>query len=148
LDLLQRAYVRIRQHTSAHVSIRQTYSFGSAPTRIRPHSSAFVSIRQHTSAYVSIRQTYSFASAPTRIRPHTSAYVSLRQHTSVYVSLRQYTSAYVRHIHLHLLPRAPTHYLYCCTSKASKVGYLQLLRQYLYFVVLKLVLVKQVKRAT
>ena len=39
---------RIRQHTSAYVSIR-------------PHTSAYVSIRQHMSAYVSIRQ-------------HTSAY--------------------------------------------------------------------------
>jgi hypothetical protein len=52
----ERAYVSIRQHTSAYVSIRQ-------------HTSAYVSIRQHTSAYGSIRQ-------------HMSAYVSIRQHTS------------------------------------------------------------------
>jgi hypothetical protein len=55
-QLLQPAYVSIRQHTSAYVSMRQ-------------HTSAYVSIRQHTSAYVSIRQ-------------HTSACVSIRQHTS------------------------------------------------------------------
>ncbi len=52
--------IRIRQHTSAYVSIRQ-------------HTSACVSLRQHTSAYVSIRQ-------------HASAYVSIRQHTPAYVS--------------------------------------------------------------
>jgi hypothetical protein len=43
--------------------------------RIRQHTSAYVSIRQHTSAYVSIRQN---TSAYVCIRLHTSAYVSIR----------------------------------------------------------------------
>ncbi len=67
--VVARAYVSIRQHTSAFVSIRQ-------------HTSAYVSIRQHTSAYVSITSAY------VSIRQHTSAYVSIRQHTSAYVSIR------------------------------------------------------------
>jgi hypothetical protein len=41
---------RIRQHTSAYVSILQ-------------HTSAYVSIRQHTSAYVSIHQHRADAAA-------------------------------------------------------------------------------------
>ncbi len=53
------AYVSIRQHTSAYVSIAPAW--GAAPAA--EHTSAYVSIRQHTSAYVSICQ-------------HTSAYVS------------------------------------------------------------------------
>jgi hypothetical protein len=90
------AYVSIRQHTSAYVSIRSAY--------VSIRTSAYVSmrqiclpqceepperaprrasIRQHTSAYASIRQ-------------HASAYASIRQHTSAYVSIRQHTSAYVR----------------------------------------------------
>ena len=52
--LRERAYVSIRQHTSAFVSVRQ-------------HTSAYVSIRQRTSAHFSMRQ-------------RTSAYVSIRQH--------------------------------------------------------------------
>ncbi len=55
------AYVSIRQHTSAYVSI----SWGQADAI--QHTSAYVSIRQHTTAYV--------------IRQHTSAYVSIRQHS-------------------------------------------------------------------
>jgi hypothetical protein len=39
------AYVSIRQHASACVSMRQLY------VSIRQHTSAYVSIRQHTSAY-------------------------------------------------------------------------------------------------
>jgi hypothetical protein len=47
--------------------------------RIRQHTSAYVSIRQHTSEYVSIRQ-HTLASSPAaRIRQHTSAHVSIRQ---------------------------------------------------------------------
>jgi hypothetical protein len=101
---------QVRMHTSAYVSIRQ-------------HESACVSMRQatqHTSAYVSFCGSGggSSASACARagrcayvsiayvsirwrvrirlqsIRQHTSAYVSIRQHTSAHVSTRQHTSAY------------------------------------------------------
>jgi hypothetical protein len=75
------AYVRIRPHMSAYVSV-----YGRIPGECEDiqersdedaHAAvAYVSIRQHTSAYVSIRQ-------------HMSAYVSIRQHTSAYVSIRQ-----------------------------------------------------------
>jgi hypothetical protein len=93
------AYVSLRQHTSAYVSMLRDLLYGLcrwlAGTCTRQHTSAHVSsvsIRQHTSAYVSIRQHTS--------RQHTSAYVSIRQHTSAYVSIRhvsirQHTSAYV-----------------------------------------------------
>jgi hypothetical protein len=70
------AYVGIRQHTSAHVSI------------------AYASIRQHTSAYVSIRQHTCSASRSEHSRKDV-AYVSICQHTSAYVSIRQHTSAYL-----------------------------------------------------
>jgi hypothetical protein len=111
---------RIRQHTSAYVSIRQhthkthhpfasdpehpppaagcTCAFASRPnegTRSScPYTSAYVSIRQHTSAYVCIRL---HASAYVSIRQHTSAYdiCQFPSHTSAYVSIRQHTSAYV-----------------------------------------------------
>jgi hypothetical protein len=53
--------LRIRQHTSAYVSIR----YMSQATQATQVCRAYVSMRQHTSAYVSIRQ-------------HTSAYVSIR----------------------------------------------------------------------
>ncbi len=104
------AYVSIRQHTSAYVSIRHLRA--SAPTcSIRQHTSAYVSIRQHTSAYVTCVQVLQ-PSAYVSIRQHTSAYVtcvqvlqpsayvSIRQHTSAYVSIRQHTSAYVSIRHL------------------------------------------------
>ncbi len=107
---------RIRQHTSAYVSIRQQalpahklvvlkYYETCCPPDVfqwrlcrrgnaayRPHTSAYVSMRQHTSAYVSIRQ---HTSAYVSIRQHTSACVRICQHTSAYVSIRQNTSAYV-----------------------------------------------------
>jgi isocitrate/isopropylmalate dehydrogenase len=65
--------------------------------RIRQHTSAYVSIRQHTldvckhadATYTASKQLY----APLRARaPHTSAYVSIRQHASACVSIRQHTS--------------------------------------------------------
>ncbi len=60
------AYVSIRQHTSAYVSI----------------ASAYVSIRQH---YVSIRQHYvSIRQHTPALRQHTRA---LRQHTPAYTSI-------------------------------------------------------------
>jgi hypothetical protein len=46
---LWRLNPKIRQHTSAYVSIRQQTS---AYVSIRQHTSAYVSIRQHTLAYV------------------------------------------------------------------------------------------------
>jgi hypothetical protein len=56
----------------------QPHSLGDLSSRIRQHTSAYVSISQHTSAYVSIRQhTPAYAS----IRQHTPAYASIRQHT-------------------------------------------------------------------
>jgi hypothetical protein len=106
--------------------------------RIRQHTSAYVSIRQHTSAYdVSIRQHTSATTADgpplpriCSIRPHTSAFVRNRPHLSAFVSIRQHTSAYVRirqHTPPHQLPRARAahqlrQYLYCGTSKASKLS--------------------------
>jgi hypothetical protein len=51
------AYVSVRQHTSAYVSIRQALVAAAAVARelvVEPE--AYVSVRQHTSAYVSIRQ--------------------------------------------------------------------------------------------
>jgi hypothetical protein len=47
-----RAYVIIRQHTSAYVSIRQRLKLLAWPEGERMR--AYVSIRQHTSAYVSV----------------------------------------------------------------------------------------------
>jgi hypothetical protein len=108
--------VRIRQHTSEYVSIRQH--------RITSHQDSLqhlllppVRIRQHTSAYVSIRQhritspsRFSSASSPSpctrRMRSpgrattrHTSAYVSIRTCTrrmrSPGRATTRHTSAYV-----------------------------------------------------
>jgi hypothetical protein len=97
---------RIRQHTSAYVSVcymtqelaSLAWALGALFTRFTAGTKApslywyqstrgcalgvsdagvaYVSMRQHTSAYVSIRQ-------------HTSAYVSIRQNTSEYVSIRR-----------------------------------------------------------
>ncbi len=64
--ILSSAYVSIRQHTSAYVSI-------CLPLLYCPVTDTLFSIRQHTSAYVSIRQ-------------HTSAYVSIRMSGSSYTS--------------------------------------------------------------
>jgi hypothetical protein len=96
------AYVSIRQHTSAYVSIRRFHHrclFLLYQTNLYIYITIYiyiyiyiyihiyiyleyVSIRQHTSAHVSTRQ-------------HTSAHVSTRQHTSAHVSIRQHTSAHV-----------------------------------------------------
>jgi predicted metal-dependent hydrolase len=109
---LSRAYVSIRQHTSAYVAgdphverLALVANLSAAYVSIRQHTSAYVSIRQHTSAYVSItavelyenvanhaRREYAAAhDVVPLLRPllpnsvHTSAYVSIRQHTSAYV---------------------------------------------------------------
>jgi hypothetical protein len=112
------AYVRIRPHTSACVSMR-----------IRQHASAYVSIHlegaeederhqpKHTSAYVSI---HPHTSAYVIIRKHTpwgcgggwappaQAYVSIRQHTSAYVSIRQHTSAYTLRVRRRMSATSPS----------------------------------------
>jgi hypothetical protein len=77
------AYVSIRQHTSAYVSIHRR---ASVVAYLQP--AAYVSIRQHTSAYVSIHRR---ASVVAYLQP--AAYVSKYQHTLAYVSTRQHTSA-------------------------------------------------------
>ncbi len=59
-----RAYVSIRQHTSAYRSIRPERVDFSSITHRHPGLCELMRIRQHTSAYVN------------------SAYVSIRQHTS------------------------------------------------------------------
>ena len=50
------AYVSIRQHTSAYVSIRHTSAYVSIRHSIRQDTSGYVRIRQDTSGYVRIRQ--------------------------------------------------------------------------------------------
>ena len=76
---LTSAYVSIRQHTSACVSLR-------VRERALPHSTRPAS-RQHTSAYFSMRQHTSkrarFAAFDTSCLR--SAYVSIHQHTSACV---------------------------------------------------------------
>jgi hypothetical protein len=96
--------------------------------RIRQHTSAYVSMRQHASAYVSIRQYARLRACARRqhasvvsqyivdgcvyVRSnyendsarhlHTSAYVSIRQHTSAYgcVYVRSnYENDSARHLH-------------------------------------------------
>jgi hypothetical protein len=80
----RRAYVSVRQRTSAYVlSLTDQLLLRVLQTRIRQRTSACVSMRQNSSAYVSM---YS---------QHASAYVSVRQHLSGYVRIRQHLSAYV-----------------------------------------------------
>ncbi len=88
-----RAYVSIRQHTSAGDSIRQHTS---AYVSIRTIVEAALGLRAYTHARVTwiVQQEGQYACWHS-IRQHTSAYVSIRQHTSAYVSIRQHTSAYV-----------------------------------------------------
>jgi hypothetical protein len=103
---------RIRQHTSAYVSIREHYVTAASDaareeraaacrTEKRRSSPEACSELRHTSAYVSIRTAYA------SIREHThrkeavlsggmqraAAYVSIRQHSH---SIRQHTSAYAQ----------------------------------------------------
>jgi hypothetical protein len=118
------AYVGIRQHTSAYVSVCERAHRhghlrvhrlellllhglrepeGRAYVSIRQHTSAYGSIRQHTAAYVNGPEGLSLALARLLlhrlrfflcIRQHTSAYVSIR--SSAYVSIRQHTLARLR----------------------------------------------------
>ena len=73
---------RIRQHTSAYVSIRQSayHTLHSLIGAFGKH--AYVSMRQHASACVSIRQSayHTLHSLTRAFGRH--AYVSMRQHTS------------------------------------------------------------------
>ncbi len=135
------AYVSIRQHTSAYVSIRSNLISSPLPTvkvpYIRQHTyisqdtSAYVSIRQHTPAYVSIRQhtsAYGRISSPMlHMCRHTvihvssyykSAYVSIRQHTSAYVSIRQHTVVSHRqcYVGVVILPYMCPHTTVCVSS--------------------------------
>jgi hypothetical protein len=73
------AYVSIRQHTSAYVSIRRR--------DMRERLSQTV---EGACAHLKPDVTSDVTSAPTT---QSSACVSIRQHTSAYVSIRQHTSA-------------------------------------------------------
>ncbi len=146
-----RAYVSIRQHTSAYVSIRQL-----AGVERHEHPLRYVrlveSIRQHASAYVSIRQRtcverhehplrhvrlvdalllrqylYSGTSKTSKLMP-VSRDASIRCRVRLVESIRQHTSAYVCR-GTHPLPYVrlvdaleERQYLYSCTSKASKLN--------------------------
>jgi hypothetical protein len=89
------AYVSIRQHTSAYVSIRlpqelaHTLELG-GPFRMPTILIISILLKscQHTSAHVSTRQD---TSACVSIRQHTSAHVSMRQHASAYVSIHRHS---------------------------------------------------------
>ncbi len=91
------AYVSIRQHTSAYVSIAYVSMHASSfPLPSTPP--AYVSIRQHTSAYVSI--AYVSMRLPSPFRPHLRQHpqLALVQCASAYVSirLRIHTSVSIR----------------------------------------------------
>ncbi len=91
-------YVRIRQHTSAYVSIciRPLPIYASCLTLCGLHYLS-EEVRQHTSAYVSlrIRPLPMYASCLTPCGLH-YLFEEVRQNTSAYVSIRQHmhTSAY------------------------------------------------------
>ncbi len=116
--------MNIREHTLAHVSIREhtseqslafcdeievravvdcakaavgeVHEVAACTCRSIPHTSAYVSIRirQHTSAYVSIRQ-HTLAHLQRELAT-TRGRIRIRQHTSAYVSIRQHTSAHLQ----------------------------------------------------
>ncbi len=106
------AYVSIRQHTSAYVSIRrQTRGRGEQGSQgatylhvsIRQQTAEYVSIRQHTSAYVSRRGGERGAQG-SEGATYLRTYVSIRQHTSAYVYvLAHIHPALARLLHLLLL---------------------------------------------
>jgi hypothetical protein len=104
---LRRAYVSIRQHMSAYVSIRAwrlASSVAAAAARIRQHTSAYEpGVWRHR--WRQLRRACKPTPPPsaqyldgaaTAARPQLPAsYVSIRPHTSAYVRIRQHTSAYV-----------------------------------------------------
>jgi hypothetical protein len=81
------AYVSMRQHASAYVSIRQRICEVHACECIRQHALAYVSICQRI-CEVHACECIRYVSAYAKCTP-VNAYVSMRQHTS------QHTSAYV-----------------------------------------------------
>jgi hypothetical protein len=95
--------VRIREHTSAYVSIRQ-HTSNTSPVSIASANQpiAYVGIRRHTSAYVSIPEESAHIDATRETASETTwstlmllpPRFCIRQHTSAYVSIHQYTSAY------------------------------------------------------
>jgi hypothetical protein len=89
LHAVSAAYVIIRHHTSAYVSICGATSTLIHSTPFLQHTSSYVSIRQHTSAYAGQHQLLYTPSRFCSIRQHTSAYVSMRQHTSAYEGQHQ-----------------------------------------------------------
>ena len=87
------AYVRIRQHTSTHVSTRNIRQRTSSYVNIRQCTS-YVSTRQDTSVHVNTRQHTQHTSSYVIISQHTTVYAGVRQLTSTYIGIRQHTSAY------------------------------------------------------
>jgi hypothetical protein len=128
LSLKGRAYVSIRQHTSAYVSIRQHTS---AFVSIRQHSSAYVSIRQHTSAYVSIRtfQPDTILSLPRSPNPRHPRTTPSSDPTSISprcgspsCTSSSAVTRELRGLRLEKLVRLLRQYVHFCTGKASKAG--------------------------
>jgi hypothetical protein len=112
------AYVSIRQHTSAYVSIR--LQVRNEKLLARHHTSAYVSMRQHTSAYVRHTSAYNeqllargvavervcnywyFCTSKAsklstcsleglQLSARIRIATCIRQHTSAYVSIREHT---------------------------------------------------------
>jgi hypothetical protein len=84
------AYVRIRQHTSAYVSIipeSRSRPEAARPSRLE-HASLVQRSRQQRIRRRSQRASW-LSLRRWRVRQHADAYVSIRQHTSAYVSIRQ-----------------------------------------------------------
>ena len=81
----EREAERERERVMYYPSVVSWRACGGDDAKVRQHTSAYVSIRQRTSAYVSIyypsvgrRQRYG---ALLPLKGHTSAYVSIRQHS-------------------------------------------------------------------
>ena len=129
------AYVSIRPHTSAYVSIHPQMR-GASPVGARAccrarrqHTSAYVSIRPHTSAYITSRGSCLLSStAPITVVMHgcrrldtsrisATAYVSIRQHMSAYVRIRRDAWVPQARRQPHRCPAlAACQYLYFCTK--------------------------------
>jgi hypothetical protein len=122
-------YVSIRRHTCVY--FRRASSYSLILLSIRQHTSAHVSIRQLTSAYT---HTYLHSLQTSKlilahIAQHTSAYVSIRQHTHIHTCIRfrrasSYSLISLSSPNPQISGAAePTcQYLYFCTSKASKLS--------------------------
>jgi hypothetical protein len=80
------AYISMRQHTRAYVSIRGGWPLRAARAS-RGATSAYASIREHTRAYVSMRE-HTWRMASESGARESRSYVSIRQHSSAYVSIR------------------------------------------------------------